>query len=357
MISVAIISILMAVGIPAYIRYVAKSEISEGFSLAEGAKNAALEYYNRTGLFPTTNTQANFSGAAGKYVSSVQLEGSTTQAQIKVAFSHSTSFFSLPQIDAGFITFYSATTSTGNVAWYCLADGIKITSALLPPACTPQNSNNNNGTGNSNPDNSNNTGNTNTGSTTDPGNGNTNEGSGENSSSTPPDNGDITNPDGSITHTDGSTTYPDGSTKNPDGTMSMTDTQKNEYPSIYSAYMDFNASMKRYNLDVAQILFLRQQVASAQAVMAQYQAQIDSISDQNQKNEIINSAGYGQAKSYLNQYQSDLNQYSNDLPNAVNELKDRLNEYYDRVADFKRNQSATLPADFPSAPVIPPSNI
>ncbi|WP_155240129.1 pilin, partial [Kingella kingae] len=52
MIVIAIIGILAAIALPAYQDYTARAQVSEGFSLAGGAKSALTEYYvsHNTGL-------------------------------------------------------------------------------------------------------------------------------------------------------------------------------------------------------------------------------------------------------------------------------------------------------------------
>lgn len=74
MIVVAIIAILAAIALPAYQDYLARSQVSEGLSLASGAKTAVAETYANTGAFPATNAAAGLEAAAnikGKYVTSV----------------------------------------------------------------------------------------------------------------------------------------------------------------------------------------------------------------------------------------------------------------------------------------------
>ncbi|MBS0431728.1 MAG: pilin, partial [Proteobacteria bacterium] len=51
MIVVAIIAILAAIAIPAYQDYVIRSQVSEGMSLADGAKTALAEFYSNSGHF------------------------------------------------------------------------------------------------------------------------------------------------------------------------------------------------------------------------------------------------------------------------------------------------------------------
>lgn len=75
MIVVAIIAILAAIALPAYQDYVARSQVSEGMSLASGAKTAVAEEYANTGAFPgITNATAGLSPAgsiSGQYVDQV----------------------------------------------------------------------------------------------------------------------------------------------------------------------------------------------------------------------------------------------------------------------------------------------
>lgn len=58
MIVVAIISILAALAVPAYQDYVARAQISEGLSLAGGAKTGVSTHYMTRSSFPTGNHDA-----------------------------------------------------------------------------------------------------------------------------------------------------------------------------------------------------------------------------------------------------------------------------------------------------------
>ena len=77
MIVVAIIGILVAVAIPQYQNYVARSQAAEGFSLAGGLKTAVAEYHNSNSVFPTgtdVHTELGIELATtivGKYVDGV----------------------------------------------------------------------------------------------------------------------------------------------------------------------------------------------------------------------------------------------------------------------------------------------
>ena len=73
-IAIAIIGILAAVAIPSYQNYLKKSKISEALLLASPAKVAIANYYETYGKLPNNNTEAMFTPATGKYVTSVNIE-------------------------------------------------------------------------------------------------------------------------------------------------------------------------------------------------------------------------------------------------------------------------------------------
>ena len=82
MIVVAIIGILVAVGMPQYQNYVARSQVAEGFSLASGLKTALAEYHATHGKFPDNDTDKGNSvigvkaptSIKGKYVDKVTVD-------------------------------------------------------------------------------------------------------------------------------------------------------------------------------------------------------------------------------------------------------------------------------------------
>ena len=74
MIVIAIIGILAAIAIPAYKDYTIRAQVSEGLSLASGAKAAVSEFYMDSGVFPVTNDEAGIAAAAailGRYATDV----------------------------------------------------------------------------------------------------------------------------------------------------------------------------------------------------------------------------------------------------------------------------------------------
>jgi type IV pilus assembly protein PilA len=86
MIVVAILAILMAIAIPAYQDYTIRSQVSEGISLAQGAKVAVWDRWANDGSLPTDNADAGLPAPGsiqGEYVSEVRVDG----GEIRVTFS------------------------------------------------------------------------------------------------------------------------------------------------------------------------------------------------------------------------------------------------------------------------------
>lgn len=75
MITVAIVGILAAVALPAYQDYTIRAQVTEGISLASGAKAAVAEFHSNKGSFPTNNDDAGLTaaGATGKFVKGVEV--------------------------------------------------------------------------------------------------------------------------------------------------------------------------------------------------------------------------------------------------------------------------------------------
>lgn len=130
MIVVAIIGILAAVAIPAYQDYTIRAQVSEGLSLASGAKTALAEFYNHKGAFPTDNTSAGLeapTGITGSYVT--QVDAGTTPGVIEVTFGGGAN-----ATIAGDVLLVSATTSAGSITWRCKSDG-SLADKYMPTNC------------------------------------------------------------------------------------------------------------------------------------------------------------------------------------------------------------------------------
>ena len=131
MIVVAIIAILAAIAIPAYQDYLIRSQVAEGFNLAEGAKAAVWDYVSHYGAYPANNQTAGLASPAsisGKYVSSVNVAGGT----IKVLFAGADANVAIKP--AAFYLVLSPITATqGSINWTCNAS--TLPGKYLPSAC------------------------------------------------------------------------------------------------------------------------------------------------------------------------------------------------------------------------------
>ena len=126
MIVVAIIGILAAIAIPAYQNYTKRSHVSEGLSLAGGAKAAVTEYYSSKNVYPTDNAAAGLAADTdikGNAVQSVKVES----GKITVAYN--------TKIDdtAGKTLILSPKTAGGSITWTCKAG--TIDPKLIPSNC------------------------------------------------------------------------------------------------------------------------------------------------------------------------------------------------------------------------------
>ena len=137
MIVVAIIGILAAIAIPAYQNYTIRAQVSEGLSLADGAKTALAEYFTNHGSFPSANQSAGLATAAsitGNYVSSV--DAGTTPGQIIITYSKTSPQKANSAIDTDKLVL-SARTTSGSIQWTCkAATSGGVPAKYLPSSCT-----------------------------------------------------------------------------------------------------------------------------------------------------------------------------------------------------------------------------
>lgn len=129
MIVVAIIAILAAIAIPAYQDYAIRAQVSEGLSLASGAKNAVWDYYANTGGFmPSTNASAGLpspTSITGRYMAQVTV----TSGKIEVLFGHAANAKLV-----GEKLWLEPDPQEGSIRWNCTAS---VAPRYLPSACRP----------------------------------------------------------------------------------------------------------------------------------------------------------------------------------------------------------------------------
>ena len=141
MIVVAIIGILAAIAIPAYQDYTIRAQVSEGLSLADGAKTAMAEFYSNRGYFPTANGSAGLATPAsisGNYVGSVNVATTPGAITITYGVNGGTGGAKANSNIVGKTLMLSAITAGGgSITWTCKASASGgVPSKYLPSSCT-----------------------------------------------------------------------------------------------------------------------------------------------------------------------------------------------------------------------------
>ncbi|MBK8064787.1 MAG: pilin [Betaproteobacteria bacterium] len=112
MIVVAIIGILAAVALPAYQDYTKRTHVSEGLTLAAGAKASIAEYYAANGTWPASNAEAGLaSSITGNSVDSVVVGTSGADVEITITYNS--------KVAAGTTVILSGAASDSGIKWTC----------------------------------------------------------------------------------------------------------------------------------------------------------------------------------------------------------------------------------------------
>ena len=128
MIAVAIVGILSAVALPAYQDYTIRSQVTEGISLASGAKSGIVEYHSNKGELPGAG-DVDFDGASGKYVTSVAIG---ENGVITATFGGDEANSKITVENKNTIVLTPEETDEGNIKWECTGT---VDAKYLPASC------------------------------------------------------------------------------------------------------------------------------------------------------------------------------------------------------------------------------
>jgi type IV pilus assembly protein PilA len=127
----AIIGILAAIAIPAYMDFTVRAQVAEGMNIAARSKVAVANYYAQHNAFPADNASAELPDATsitGQYVTGVDIDND----KIEITYGRAAN----GQI-AGKKLVYVGTASpaTGTIIWRCNTDDSDIANKYLPATC------------------------------------------------------------------------------------------------------------------------------------------------------------------------------------------------------------------------------
>lgn len=123
MMVVAILGILVAIALPAYQDYTKRTYVSEGLSVAAGAKSSVSEYYGTNGVWPADNSATGIAAPS-------ELRGNAV-SQVSVATGVITIQFN-NKVDNQTLTM-SPTATSGAIRWTC--SGGSLDRKYVPSNC------------------------------------------------------------------------------------------------------------------------------------------------------------------------------------------------------------------------------
>lgn len=126
MIVLTIVAILSIFAVPAYQHYLARTQVTEGLSLATGAKTAITAYDGSATKL--SNDLVNYTSVSSRYVDNIKISGTATNPVITITYSKNSS-----SGVSGHSVVLQADNSTGSTVWSCSSD---IERSKLPTVCS-----------------------------------------------------------------------------------------------------------------------------------------------------------------------------------------------------------------------------
>ncbi len=131
MIVVAIIGILAAIALPAYSSYTKRAHVSEGLTLADGAKSSVAEFYQSNGHFPSVAGSENTSAGLAKAAS---ITGNAVLSVSVIVNSGAISIAYNDKVASGGKLLLTPKTGAGSITWTCSV-GQNIDTKYVPSNC------------------------------------------------------------------------------------------------------------------------------------------------------------------------------------------------------------------------------
>lgn len=138
MITVAIVGILSALTIPAYLDYLVRSEVSEGIGLMDGFKTPTVEYYAQYGSFPVTNADMGLNIPSGKYSSMTMTAGTSSNgANASITLQTTYGNSANKNIQGKNLLLIGQANDGSSVTWTCTTSGANnpVDKKYLPTIC------------------------------------------------------------------------------------------------------------------------------------------------------------------------------------------------------------------------------
>ena len=132
MVVLAVVSILAAVALPAYLNYSTRAKVTEGVGMMSAAKTDVMSFYVSNSTFPVTNLEAGLGPStdyASRTVTGVSIGGDPSAGTITVELN-------LPQLGTDNLLQLVPTASESGFDWTCQAASVNgIVTNFLPSSC------------------------------------------------------------------------------------------------------------------------------------------------------------------------------------------------------------------------------